>query len=331
MQRIELGRLFRGSVRIAQAALLVFAVLAGSQAQAAWPDRPITIIVPFPAGGPSDLLGRLLAAELSNRLGTSVIVENRVGAAGNIGITAGARAEPNGYTLLAATGVILINPHVGKVTYDPLKDFEPIAYLGASPGAIVTNPASGITSVADLIAKAKANPGKLTYATAGVGSLSHLAAELLRIRANIDMIHVPYPGAAPALQAALSGTTDVSSVPIANLVTHIRSGTLRGLVQTGSERWRDLPDIPRMADVGIADAVVETEQMFLAPAGTPADIVKRLAEATRSIMQNPEIQTKMLNAGFQVKYEGPELLRARMTRDAPVWKDIVDRVGLKRN
>src|SRR4051794_13937965 len=146
--------------RAMYAFVLFFAVLGVSQARAEWPEQSIAIIVPFPAGGPSDLLGRLLAAELSNRLGKPVVVENRVGAAGNIGITAAARAEPNGYTLLAATGVILINPNVSKVAYDPLKDFEPIAFLGASPGAIVTNPASGISSIADLVAKAKANPGK---------------------------------------------------------------------------------------------------------------------------------------------------------------------------
>ncbi len=317
--------------RAMYAFVLFFAVLGVSQARAEWPEQSIAIIVPFPAGGPSDLLGRLLAAELSNRLGKPVVVENRVGAAGNIGITAAARAEPNGYTLLAATGVILINPNVSKVAYDPLKDFEPIAFLGASPGAIVTNPASGISSIADLVAKAKANPGKLTYASAGVGSLSHLAVELLRLRTGIDMIHVPYPGALPALQAALSGTTDISSVPIANLVGQIRSGSLKGLVQTGSEKWKDLPDIPLMADVGIADAVVETEQMFLAPAGTPLPIIQRLAEETRNILQNPEIKAKMANAGFTVKYEGPDQLRARLIRDAPVWKDIVERVGLRKN
>lgn len=310
--------------------MLAAAVMTGGQAKAAWPDQPITIIVPFPAGGPSDLLGRLLGIELSNRLKQSVVVENRAGAAGNIGITAGAKAEPNGYTLLAATGVILINPHVAKVAYDPIKDFETIAYLGASPGAIVTNPSSGITSVADLVAKAKANPGKLTVATAGVGSLSHLAAELLQLRTGIQLLHVPYPGAVPALQAALSGTTDISSVPIANLVSHIQSGSLKGLVQTGAEKWPDLPNVPTMAEAGIANTVVETEQMLLAPAGTPKAIVDRLAKETRDILQQPDIKEKMAKAGFTVKFEDPDQLRARMVRDAPVWQELVEKIGLKR-
>jgi len=228
-------QVWRG-LQVATLLLAAFPLL--GEARAAWPERNITIIVPFPAGGPNDLLGRLLAAELAPKLGQNVIVENRVGAVGNIGLAAGARAAPDGYTLVVVTGVVLINPSVAKVAYDPLKDFAPIAYLGAAPNAIITRPASGITSVADLIAKAKANPGKLTYASPGVGSVSQLAVELLKLRADIDMTHVPFNGAAPSLQAALSGTTDVASVSIAGLISHIRSGTLKALAQTGAEFFR---------------------------------------------------------------------------------------------
>lgn len=286
-------------------AVILLAALAADQARAAWPEHTITLIVPFPAGGPTDLLGRLLAADLSARLRNTVIVENRAGAAGNIGIAAAARATPDGYTLMVVTGVLLINPNVSKVNYDPVKDFEPIAYLGASPNAIITRPASGITSIPDLIAKAKANPGKLTYATAGVGSLSHLAVEFVKLRAGIEMIHVPYSGAVQALQAAMSGTTDIASVPIANLIGYIRAGTLKALVQTGSEHWLDMPDVPTMAEAGIPNAVVETEQYFLAPAHTPASIINRLTEETNAVLQNPDVKAKMLKAGFLVKYEGP--------------------------
>jgi tripartite-type tricarboxylate transporter receptor subunit TctC len=310
------------------AALLLFGLLARGDARAAWPDHTITIIVPFPPGGPNDLLGRLLAAELAPKLGQSVIVENRAGAVGNIGLTFGARAAPDGYTLVVVTGVVLINPSVTKVAYDPLKDFAPIAYLGAAPNAIITRPASGITSIADLIAKAKANPGKLTYASPGVGSVSQLAVELLKLRADIDMTHVPFPGAAPSLQAALAGTTDIASVSIAGLVNYIRSGQLKALAQTGSEHWVDLPDVPTMAEAGVPNAVVETSQMFLAPTGTPADVIKRLADETRVILAKPDITDKMLKAGFMVKFEGPDELKARMAREVPVWKEIVERAGV---
>jgi tripartite-type tricarboxylate transporter receptor subunit TctC len=308
--------------------VLVGAVLASGIALAAWPERTITIIVPFPPGGPNDLLGRLLAAELAPKLGQNVIVENRAGAVGNIGLAVGARAAPDGYTLVVVTGVVLINPSVTKVTYDPLKDFAPIAYLGAAPNAIITRPASGITSIADLIAKAKANPGKITYATAGLGSVSQLAVELLKLRTGTDMTHVPYSGAAPSLQAALQGTTDIASVSIAGLIGHIRSGTLKALAQTGAEHWVDMPDVPTLQEAGVPNAVVETSQMFLAPAGTPPDIIRHLSEETRVIIQKPDVKEKMLNAGFLVKYEGPDELRARMVREVPIWKEIVERAGL---
>ena len=308
---------------------LAFAGL-GHEARAAWPERTITIIVPFPAGGPSDLLGRLLAAELAPKLGQNVIVENHIGAVGNIGIAAGARAEPDGYTLLVVTNVVLINPSVSRVAYDPLRDFAPIAYLGAAPNVLITRPASGIASIADLSFRAKADPGKLNYASPGVGSVSQLAVELLKLRANIDITHIPFNGAAPALQAALAGTTDIGSVSIAGLIGFIRSGELKGLAQTGSERWFDLPDVPTMDEAGIPNAVIETAQLFLAPAGTPEPIIRRLAEETRVILQKPDIKSKMLNAGFMVKYEGPEDLHSRMVREIPLWKEIVQRAGLEK-
>ena len=326
--KVGCGTVMRIAVCACAALVLVETVLTSSVALAAWPERTITIIVPFPPGGPNDLLGRLLAAELAPKLGQNVIVENRAGAVGNIGLAAGARATPDGYTLVVVTGVVLINPSVTKVTYDPLKDFAPIAYLGAAPNAIITRPASGITSIADLIAKAKENPGKITYATAGLGSVSQLAVELLKLRTGTDMTHVPYSGAAPALQAALQGTTDIASVSIAGLIGHIRSGTLKALAQTGAEHWVDLPGVPTMQEAGVPNAVVETSQMFLAPTGTPPDIIKRLSEEARVILQKPDVKEKMLNAGFLVKYEGPDELHTRMVREVPIWKEIVERAGL---
>jgi tripartite-type tricarboxylate transporter receptor subunit TctC len=324
-------RLAQISEPVARVFLILVLVLAGlGEARAAWPERTITIIVPFPAGGPNDLLGRLLAAELAPKLKQNVIVENHIGAVGNIGISAAARAESDGYTLLVVTNVVLINPSASTVSYDPLKDFAPIAYLGAAPNVIITRPASGITGIADLISRAKAAPGKLNFASPGFGSVSQLAVELLKLRTNIDITHIPFNGAAPALQAALAGTTDIASVSIAGLIGFIRSGELKGLAQTGSERWFDLPDVPTMGEAGIPNAVVETSQMFLAPAGTPAPIIARLTQETQIILQKPDIKAKMLNAGFMVKYEGPEDLHSRMVREIPMWKEIVERAGLEK-
>ena|SRR5690348_3093930 len=321
---------WRVSHALRAAAVLLLATLATGEARAAWPERTITIIVPFAPGGPNDLVGRVLASELAPVLGTNVIVENRAGAVGNIGIAAGARAAPDGYTLVEVTNVVLINPSVSKVTYDPLRDFAPVAYLGGAPNAIVTRPDSGIKSVADLVAKAKAQPGRLTFATAGVGSVSHLAVELLKLRAGIDLTHVPYSGASPSLQAALAGITTVASVNIAGLINYVRSGALTALVQTGSEHWPDLPNVPTMQEAGIPDAVVETTQMLLAPAGTPEPIIKRLTEATRVILAKPEVREKLLKASFAVKYEDPATLHARMVREIPKWKEVVERAGIRR-
>ena len=309
------------------AAVLALIVLS-APASAAWPERTITLIVPFAAGGPGDVTGRLLAKALSEKLKANVIVENRVGAVGDIGITAASRAKPDGYTLLETSNVIVINPSIRHVAYDPLKSFAPIAYIGASPNAIVTSPKSGINSVADLIAKAKANPGKLTYGTTGVGSVSDLAVELLKVRADIKMTHVPYSGAAPALQAAAAGTTDISSVSIGGVVGQIKSGLVKALVQTGSERWPDLPDVPTMKEAGIPNAVVETWQMLLAPAGTPQPVVDKLTDAVKAIMQDPEIKEKMMKTGSRAGYAGPQALEARLKQEVPMWKEIVERAGL---
>ena len=309
------------------------AVILSGEARADWPEQPITIIVPFPAGGATDLLGRLLASELALKLGQDIIVDNRVGAVGNIGLSAAARAPANGYTLLVTTNAALINPlfnsSLSKTAYDTLKDFTPIAYLGAAPNFIITQPSSRITSAAGLIAKAKANPGKLTYASPGVGSSSQLAAELFKLRANIDIRHIPFDGSDPAMMAVLSGATDIAAVGVAGLLDHIRSGELRGLVQTGRQRWVDLPDVPTMAEAGIANVVAETSQMFLAPAGTPTLITEKLARATQQIMQRSDIQAKMIQAGFLIEYKGPYELHMSMVREALMWKEIVERAGLR--
>lgn len=329
-----MGGLLAGFGRCVATALVAAAVLLGSPlgaARAAWPDRPITILVHFAPGGSNDLLGRLIAQELAPLLGQNVIVENRPGANGNIGLAAAARAAPDGYTLVVASGVVLINPSVGKVAYDPIRDFAPIAYLGASPNVILTRPDSGIRDLPDLIAKAKASPGKINFASPGLGSVSQLAVELLKLRTQTELVHVPYSGAAPAAQAVIAGTTEIGSVNVAGLIGHIQSGTLRALVQTGSERWPDLPDVPTMAQAGIADAVVETTQMLLAPTGTPQEIVDRLAKEVELIMRKPDVREKMLKASFAVAYEGPEQLRARIAREVPMWREIVERAGIKSN
>lgn len=306
---------------------LAFTSLCADTARAEWPDRTITIIAHFPPGGSNDLLARLIASELAPALHQKVIVENRPGANGNIGLSAAARAAPDGYTLVVASGVVLINPSIHASGYT-MKDFAPVAYLGASPNVILTRPASGITSFQDLIKKAKANPGKLTFASPGVGSTSQLAVELVKLRAHVNLTHVPFQGAAPAAQAAVAGTTDIASVSVAGMTGFIQSGALKALVQTGKDRWPDLPDVPTLEQAGVPDAVVDTTQMLLAPAGTPKPIIDRLAKIVLKIIAKPDVRKRMLSASFAVKGEGPEELRERIAREVPMWRDLVHEAGI---
>jgi len=322
-------------LRVMAASTVLIVFLSVSQSRADWPERPITIIVPFPRGGATDLLGRLLAARLTMRLGEPVAVENRVGEVGNVGLRAAAMATANGYTLLVTTNAALINlainPRLSMTAYNTPEDFAPIAYLGATPNIIVARPSSEISSLAGLIAKAKASPGRLTCASPGVGSSSGMAVELLELRAHIDINHIAFNGSDIALHAVLSGGTDVAAVGLGGMTDYIRSHELKALVQTGDQRWFDLPDVPTMAEAGIPNAVLETSLMFAAPAGTPAMIIDRLTRATKEILERPEIQSQMLNIGIHLQYEGPVDLHARIMRELLLWKDIVRRAGLDKS
>ncbi|HEX3505610.1 MAG TPA: tripartite tricarboxylate transporter substrate binding protein [Xanthobacteraceae bacterium] len=307
-------------------------VVCAGGAFAAWPEHPVTIIVPFPTGGATDLLGRILATHLAPMIGQTVVVKNVVGEVGTAGLREAAAAAPNGYTLLVTTNAALINIQINKslprTAYDTPKDFAPIAYLGSAPNVVVTGASSGIDSVAGLIAWAKANPGKLTCASPGIGSSSEVALELLKERAGIDVMQMEFDGSEPAFMAATSGATTIAAVGIGGLIDRLRVHNIKVLVQTGKERWPDLPDVPTMAEAGITDAVVETSQMFAAPAGTPPPVINTLTNATRQILQRAEIKAELQKAGFAAEYEGPDELHERVLREIPLWREIVERVGL---
>jgi tripartite-type tricarboxylate transporter receptor subunit TctC len=317
---------------IAAVAWTLAAMICGGEAYAAWPEHPVTIIVPFPTGGATDLLGRIMARHLTPMLGQSVIVKNVVGEVGTVGLREAAAAAPNGYTLLVTTNAALINIQIDKslphTSYDTPKDFAPIAYLGAAPNIIVAGAGSDVDSVADLIARAKAYPGKITCATPGIGSSSEVALELLKQRAGIDITQLSFDGSDPAFMAVVSGGTDIAAVGIGGLLDRIRARNVKVLVQSGKERWPDLPDVPTMAEAGIPDAVVETSQMFAAPAGTPAPVIDRLTRATEQILQRGEVKAELFKAGFAAAYEGPDALHERVLREIPLWREIVEHVGL---
>ncbi len=313
------------------AALSAVALCAGpSASQAAYPDRPITLLVPFAAGGPTDIIARIISVAFQKSLGQSIIVENRGGAAGNIGMTMVARAAPDGYTLLLTSTAIAVNPALFKtLAYDPIKSFVPITELVNAPNVFVVNAKSGIKTIAEMVAAAKAAPGKFNYSSPGLGTKSHLAGEQLRLTTGIDMAHVPYRGAGPAALAVLEASVQVGSVGLAAAEGLIRDGVLTPLAVTGEKRWFALPEVPTMIESGFPGFVSETFNALLAPAGTPPDIVALLVKESQAAMRSPEGRQQALKAGFQVVAGTPEELTAKIQSDIVAVKELVARIGLK--
>ncbi|MBL6459608.1 tripartite tricarboxylate transporter substrate binding protein [Belnapia sp. T6] len=308
----------------AGAAASVSGALRLQPAMAAYPERPVTLLVCFPPGGATDVLARLLGPPLSEALGRPVVIENRAGAGGNIGMGAVARAQADGYTLLVTSSVFVVNPSLYRsVPYDPIRDFQPISTLGASPNVIAVLPSSGIDSLQDLIAQAKAHPDRFNYASPGIGTTPHLAGELLKLRTSIGMQHVPFSGAGPATQALLAGAVHVISAAQGSIAPQLKSGAFRALAQTGSARALDLPDTPTLQDLGIRDANSETFLALFAPAGTASVIVDKLAAEVVSILKRPDTQERYRQAGALAIADGPEGLKARVAREVPMWREVI--------
>jgi tripartite-type tricarboxylate transporter receptor subunit TctC len=323
------GRLRRASTLIA-ATFAAVVCLVSPGAHAAYPERPITFIVPFPAGGPTDIIARILATALSQTLGQNVIVDNRGGAAGNIGMGIVARATPDGYTMLLTSTAIAVNPALFKnLPYDPFRDFIPITELVNAPNVLFVRSDSDIKTLNDLIAQAKANPDKFNYASPGAGTKSHLTGELLKLRAGINMVHVPFRGGGPATQAVVAGTTQVGSVALAPVEPLVKSGQLRALAMTGAERWFSLPDVPTMIELGFPGFVSDTFNALFAPAGTPPEIVALLAKESRAAMQRPQVREAARKSGYEIVAGTPDQLAKRLASEIPLVQDLVARTGIK--
>jgi tripartite-type tricarboxylate transporter receptor subunit TctC len=315
---------------IVAALIGALSVFAAAPARAAWPERPIVLIVPFAAGGPTDIIARILATTMSKSLGANVIVDNRAGAGGNIGIGMVARANPDGYTLLLTSTAIAVNPGLfPNLPYDPIKDFAPISELVNAPNVLYTRPDSGIVSIADLVAKAKAEPDKYNYSSPGVGTKSHLTGELLKLRAGINLLHVPYRGGGPSTQAVVAGTVQVGSVALAPIEPLIKAGTIRALAVTGAERWFSLPEIPTMIESGYPGFVSDTFNALFAPAGTPPEILAVLLKQAKAAMATPEAREAALRAGYQIIASDPDQLRQRVVSEIQGVKELVARAGIK--
>ncbi|MEA2660169.1 MAG: hypothetical protein QOF64_2964 [Candidatus Binatota bacterium] len=314
------------------AAFAVGAAAPGRAALAAgYPDRTVRIIVPFAPGGPSDLTARLMSVKLGETLGQTFIVENRAGAGSNLGTVAAARSAPDGYTLLVTSSAFVVNPSLyTQVPYDPFKDFAPVAELDTSPNVFIATPASGITSIQELVARAKAKPDELSYASAGVGTTPHLAAELLKIAAGIKVTHIPYQGAGPAMQSILGGIVPLMCASLPGAHPSIKSGALRALAVTGPQRWYDMPDVPTMVELGYADFIIDTFHCMLAPAGTPPEIVDRLASTSIASLKEPAFHDRLRSLGFETIANGPDGLRRRIAGDVQRYRDIIAKAGIER-
>jgi tripartite-type tricarboxylate transporter receptor subunit TctC len=322
-----------GSVRsFVLAAILggIFVCVQPAGARADYPERTVTLLVPFAPGGPTDIIARILAESLGRSLHQTFIVENRPGAAGNIGMGIAARAQPDGYTLLLTSTAIAVNPALyKKLPYDPFKDFAPISELVDSPNVIVVNAKSGMNTIADLVVAAKKPDAKFNYASPGVGTKSNLTGEELKQRAGIEMAHIPYRGAGPAAAAVVEGTVQVGSVALPAAEAMVKSGQLKALAVTGPKRWFSMPDVPTMIEAGYPGFVSETFSALFAPAGTPPAIVALLAKHCREAFNSKRALDMAHAAGFEVVVGTPEELTARMKKEIPAVKVLVERAGLK--
>jgi len=300
-----------------------------SPALANWPDRPIRLVVPFGPGGPVDVIARLMAPGLSDALKASVIIENKPGAAGNIGNALVARADPDGYTVLCTSSTFVINPMLyASVAYDPVKDFLPVVDLAGSPTVFAVQPSLGVKNLAEFVDYAKKRKGQLSYAHSGFATPAHLAGEFFKVRAGIDMTAVPFGGGGPAVQSLMTGAVQMVSTALPGAHPHIVSGTLTGIGITGEKRWFDLPQVPTIVEAGYPGFVVDTFTAMFLPAKTPQDIADRLTKECTSILRHPDMQARLRIVGFEASAGGPDALRARIARELPMWKEIIQQAKI---
>jgi tripartite-type tricarboxylate transporter receptor subunit TctC len=317
----------RAVLLMACAAGALFAAVASAQS---YPSRPIRLIVPFPPGGPADIVARNIAPQLAERLGQQVVVDNRGGAGGNIGTGLAARATPDGHTILLVTSNFMVNLYLySSVPYDPYKDFIPISNLASMDTVYTAHPSAGVKSIADMVAQAKANPGKLSMATSGIGTLSDLSARLLSLTVKVEFIMVPYAGAGPAIASVLGNQSPFGATSIPPTIPHVKAGRLRGLAVTAPKRSHALPDVPTLAELGYPGQEAETMMGVLVPAGTPKPVVDRLVKEFTAVVQASPVRDRLTEVGFSVVASTPQQFQALIKSDAEKWGKVIRSAGLK--
>ncbi len=312
-----------------KALVLLLAVTTAAAAADSYPSKPIRLIIPFPPGGSNDIVGRLVATQLSQRLGKQVVVDNRGGAGGVLGTDLAAKSAPDGYTLLIISAAYAMNPSLYKLPFDPLKSFVPVAKLGTGPNALTVFPGLPVNSVKDLLALAKEKPGQLNYAAAGVGSFQHLASELFRILANINVVAVQFKGGGPAMIDVMGGYTQICLGSLIQVLPHIQSGKLKVLGTGGSKRSAALPNVPTIAEGGVAGYEANNWWGVLAPAGTPQPIVDRLHKEISAILSSPETKKTFETEGAEVDDMTPGEFGAYIAAETAKWAKVVKESGIK--
>ncbi len=314
------------------AALTVLAAPATVQAQNAgnYPEKPVRIIVPFAPAGPTDVVARLIAQKLSERLGKQFYIDNIVGAGGNNGMGQAARAPADGYTILFASSSYVVNPSLyPKIPYDPFKDFQPITVAGDAPNALLVNPMVPAKTVAELVDYIRKNPGKVSYASAGTGTTPHLSGELFRLTLKLDIVHVPFSGAGPAIQALAGDHTPMAFTSLPPAIPLINEGKIRALAVAAAKRAAALPNVPTLAEAGLPDQEADTMQAVLVPAGTPRPIVDLLYREIKAIVALPDIKERFETLGLEPIANTPEELSAQIKAEIAKWGKVIRDANIK--
>ena len=306
--------------------LLALSLQAAAQS---YPNQPIRMIAPFPPGGSVDIMARLIGDPLGRQLGQNIVVENRSGASGNLGMEAAMRAAPDGYTLVLNTIPLVTNQSLFKnLTWDPIKDFVHIGMVATAPHALVVPPKNPANSVKELIAAARANPGKMNYASAGIGTTFHFCAEMFKDETGTNIIHIPYKGGGPALVDTLSGQVDMSFPTLSAVLPHVKTGKLKALAVTGSTRSKLLPEVPTMQEAGVKDFEFTQWLAILAPAGTPQPVVARLNQALNAALGSKEVAEKFAQQGFEPFATSPEESRKFLANEVQRYARLIKARGI---
>ena len=315
---------------LAGAALALATTVAGA---AGYPERPVSMIVPFPPGGSTDMIARILAAKLQDKLGGTFIVDNKAGATGTIGATFVARAKPDGYTLLVSSlAPYAVNPFLQKsLPYDPVKDFDPISILVQAPNVLVVNPKVPVNTLSDVIAFLKKNPDQVSFASSGAGSSDHLTAELFWQATGTHGLHVPYKGGGPAIQDLIGGQTQMSFQNLNAVISQIKAGTLKAIAITSSRRSPLLPDVPTLDESGIKNADVYSWQAIAGPKGLPADVKARLHEGIVAAMNDPDAKKKLTDLGFEIVANTPEQFAQFQKQELARWQRVITTAHIQPN